>query len=335
MSLGGTIDKTLNIRMELKIDSGKISGSYFYEKDKTPISLKGTVDKNFTLDINSGNFEIQEFDAQGKVTGTFRVERTSILNLEGDWTKPGSDKKLPFALQVDPVYHQGKSSGWAGEWNYTKSTQFASNSITIGNEQPGSFDFTMGGGSGAHTCQLEGTAQISGTKASWTDSETGCKVTITLKAGKLALKTTEQCNGFCGIGAQFYNGEYRHGPVKEMDLVELGVLKKAQQKELQRLSGKDYDLFVNSFQLTSEEEDLDGIGIKGTSGAVRGLFTYMEAIVLYRPDGKMWAAVIDTHDDTVKYFTNDPAYAGKLLKTIDKWRERFADKKVLFMSKTK
>ena len=353
VSLAGTINKTLNIRMELKIDVGiplpnaptldytlKISGSYFYEKDKTPISLKGTMD-------GSGHFEIQEFDAQGKVTGTFRGKDTSIFEkrfwphvgegLEGDWTKPGSDKKLPFALQVDPVYHHGKSSGWAGEWNYTKSTQFDSSSITIGNEQPGSFDFTMGGGSGAHPCQLEGTAQISGTKASWTDSETGCKVTITLKAGKLALKTTEQCNGFCGMGAQFYNGEYRHGPVKrkEMDLVDLGVLKKAQQKELQRLSGKDYHLFVNSFQLTSEEEDLDGMGIKGTSGAVRGLFTYMEAIVLYRPDGKIWAAAIDSEDDTVKYFTNDPAYAGKLPKTIDKWRERFADKKVLFMSKTK
>jgi hypothetical protein len=160
-------------------------------------------------------------------------------------------------------------------------------------------------------------------------------VTITLKAGKLALHTTEQCNQFCGMGAQFYNGEYRHGPVKQMDLVDLGVLKKAQQKKLQRLSGKDYHLFVDSFQLTSEEEDLDGMGLKGTSGFVRGLPTEMNAIVLYRPDGKMWAAVIDAEDDTVKYFTNDPAYAGKLLKTIDKWRERFADKKVLFMSNTK
>jgi hypothetical protein len=92
-----------------------------------------------------------------------------------------------------------------------------------------------GGESGAHSCYIEGTAQISGTKASWTDSETGCKVTIALKAGRLALHTTEQCNGLCG---QFYDGEYRHGPVKQMDLVELGVLKKAQQKELQRLSGK-------------------------------------------------------------------------------------------------
>src|SRR2546425_9638986 len=45
-------------------------------------------------------------------------------------------------------------------------------------------------------------------------------------------------------------------------------------------------LFVNSLQLLSEVEDLDGMGIKGTSGAVRGLFTEMEAIVLYRPDGK-------------------------------------------------
>jgi hypothetical protein len=340
MSLSGTINKTLNIRMELKIDSGKISGSYFYEQDKTPITLKGTMD-------GSGKFEIQEVDAQGKVTGTFLGEATSKEEtfghekFEGDWTKPGSDQKLPFALQVDPVYRQGKSSGWAGEWNYTKGTQFYFCSITIGNEQPGSFDFIIEAGSGANQCEVDGTAQISGTKASWTDSEwtdseTPCKVTMTLKAGKLALKTG-QCWQFCGAGTVFADGEYRHGGVKwkEKDLVELGVLKKAQQKELQRLSGKDFDLFVNSFHLIEEEEDLDGMGIKGTSGYIRGLNTYSNAIVLYRPDGKMWAAVIDTKDDTVKYFTNDPAYAGKLLKTIDKWRESFADKKVLFMSKTK
>jgi hypothetical protein len=104
-------------------------------------------------------------------------------------------------------------------------------------EQPGSFDFQTAAGSGGHLCEVEGTAQISGTKASWMDSETGCKVTITLNAGKLALQTTEQCSQFCGMGPQFYNGEYGHGPVKqnEIGLLDLGALEnEAQQKELQR-----------------------------------------------------------------------------------------------------
>jgi hypothetical protein len=91
---------------------------------------------------------------------------------------------------------------------------------------------------------------------------------------------------------------------------------------------------VNSLQLTSEE-DLDGMGLKGTSGFVRGLPTEMNAIVLYRPDGKMWAAVIDAEDDTVKYFTNDPAYAGKLLKTIDKWREKIRRQESLIHEQNK
>jgi len=132
VSLAGTINKTLNIRMELKIDVGiplpnaptldytlKISGSYFYEKDKTPISLKGTMD-------DLGHFEIQEFDAQGKVTGTFRGEDTSIFEkrfwphvgegLEGDWTKPGATKNfrsrfrwIRFITTVSPP--DGRANG--------------------------------------------------------------------------------------------------------------------------------------------------------------------------------------------------------------------------------
>ncbi len=326
VSLSGTINKTLKVRMNLKIDGTNIAGSYYYEKSKIAIPLKGRMDKN-------GDFEIQEFDPKGKVTGSFRGHHMSILELEGTWSAPGSQKNLVFALSADPVYQRGKSAGWAGEWNYVKSNQFHDNLINIANEHPSSVDFAMYANSGSNVGQLEGTARLSGNTAAWADAESGCKVTMTLQGDALTLKTNEPCEKFCGMGAAFYNGEYKQSGSGEMNLVQLGVLDNASQEtQLQQLTGEDYDLFLHSFDLISDVEDLDKLGVKGVSGGVRGLFTEMEAIVLYRPDGKMWAAAIDTHQGVVKYFTNDPAYVRKLPKTVDNWRREFSEKKVLFMN---
>jgi hypothetical protein len=49
---------------------------------------------------------------------------------------------------------------------------------------------------------------------------------------------------------------------------------------------------------------------------------------MHCPNGMLYAAVID--GDTVKYFSNDPLYSKKIPMTIDKWREAFKDKKVIF-----
>ena len=47
---------------------------------------------------------------------------------------------------------------------------------------------------------------------------------------------------------------------------------------------------------------------------------------------QIWAAVIDSDLDAVKYFTNVSLYVKKLPRTIDNWRERFREKRVLFMN---
>lgn len=323
ISYAGTINKNLPIHMKLKIEKGLIKGSYYYDKNKVDISLEGKV-------LDAETFEIEEMD-KGKTTGVFRGEQSG-LRFEGNWFKAGSTKGLPFELKADRVYTGGSSAGWAGEWNYTKANQFDTSTIDIGNEQKEIFDFEMMAGSGGHTGQISGTATISGKVATWNDPESGCKVTMNLKGKALLLETTDPCSDFGGMGVNFFNGEYRQTENEPSGLVKLGVLQDAtQEKKFRELTGANYELFVNSFQLISEVKDLDHIGVKGTSGGVRGLFTEMEAIILHAPDGRMYAAAIDSADSTVKYFTNDPAYAKKLPKTIEDWRSRFADKKVVFV----
>ena len=138
---------------------------------------------------------------------------------------------------------------------------------------------------------------------------------------------------FGGVGVVF-GGNYHQGqPEAAASLKALGVLDEAQEAELKRLAGNDYELFVNCFQLIAEDQDLDGLNATVRSGGVRGLFSEMEAIVMTAKPRKMWAAVIDAGSGTVKYYTNDPAWRSRLPKTIEQWREAFAEKKVVFPGK--
>jgi len=72
---------------------------------------------------------------------------------------------------------------------------------------------------------------------------------------------------------------------------------------------------------------LDGTGAIVKRMGVRGLFTYVESIVMVNEQGEMWAATID--GDVVRYFTNTNQ-KDKLPLTIEKWRERFLYRKVIF-----
>ena len=62
------------------------------------------------------------------------------------------------------------------------------------------------------------------------------------------------------------------------------------------------------------------------------MFTASEAIIMVDAKDQIWVAVIDSDLDAVKYFTNVSLYVKKLPRTIDNWRERFREKRVLFMN---
>ncbi len=119
-------------------------------------------------------------------------------------------------------------------------------------------------------------------------------------------------------------------PKQTDELTKLGVFQnQGQEKDFAELAGDDYEKFLDTFHLVSEGTDLDELDATVHTGAVRGLFTVMEGIIMYDGKGKYLAAVID--GDVVRFFANDTAYARELPKTIEKWREGFSDKEVVFM----
>lgn len=96
----------------------------------------------------------------------------------------------------------------------------------------------------------------------------------------------------------------------------------------QLLTPEEYKTLTESMAVMSQNElDVDKLGAFVFPGAVSGLYTVMEGIVMVEPSGKLWVAYID--GDEVRYFTNVPAYLQKPPKTIEQWRARFEDKPVV------
>jgi hypothetical protein len=105
----GSIGSTLDLQMKLVRDGDKLTGSYFYQKVGTRITLRGTVDKD-------GNLTLEEFDPSGKQTGLFKgiwkVEAgDGLITLAGNWSKPpgekGGDKKTAFSVHEEPINFTG------------------------------------------------------------------------------------------------------------------------------------------------------------------------------------------------------------------------------------
>ncbi len=87
---GAISDK--KIQMTLMREGNQLSGTYFYQKIGSDISLKGQ--------LKGENFTLQEFDNSGKQTGEFKGKWTEPANLpgaqlEGSWSKPNSKEEPP------------------------------------------------------------------------------------------------------------------------------------------------------------------------------------------------------------------------------------------------
>ncbi len=126
------------------------------------------------------------------------------------------------------------------------------------------------------------------------------------------------------MGATF-SGRYSW---KHLALFLGGVLDEIDLQRLHSIVGQYFDPMMNCFQGLSDGENHDAFVARVTIGGVRGLYTIMEGIVLRGERGQLWAAYID--DDVVRYFTTEREYQATQPNTIEKWRERFKDKNIVF-----
>lgn len=75
----GTIDRTLEVEMELVLDGNSVTGTYWYASRRLPISLRGTA-------TPAGRYELEELDPHGRVSA--RLTLDDLMgpgHLDGSW----------------------------------------------------------------------------------------------------------------------------------------------------------------------------------------------------------------------------------------------------------
>jgi hypothetical protein len=80
------------------------------------------------------------------------------------------------------------------------------------------------------------------------------------------------------------------------------------------------------------EKYLDSFEAKVIASGVRGLYTYMEYIIMVDKQNHFWTAIINNEQKAL-YYTNDKYYLNKLPNTIEDWRSALKDYPVVNTSK--
>ncbi len=144
----------------------------------------------------------------------------------------------------------------------------------------------------------------------------------------LSIDETADCSSHRGMGVIF-SGEFQWS---SDNLFELGFLNELDLQRIYSVLGSYYFDFKKRMEGIGEGENLDTFEAKVFYGGVRGMYTYMEGIIMLSSEGGIWLAYLDDND--IKYFTNDINWKTKTPRTIDNWRSRFQQVEIKYISDT-
>ncbi|MDO0823874.1 hypothetical protein [Desulfosporosinus nitroreducens] len=91
----GNINNNIPVQMSIYPLGNDIVGSYFYEKQRKEIELKGKAGENIMI--------LFEYDDTGKNTGIFQGTMETVDRIAGTWTSPDGKKSYPFALALKSI----------------------------------------------------------------------------------------------------------------------------------------------------------------------------------------------------------------------------------------
>jgi hypothetical protein len=102
----GQLGDKYRIQMQLRREGRRLSGTYFYERVRQNLELRGEID-------GQDNFTLREYDARGALTGVFKGKwqpsdcEGCADYLSGNWSRPDGTRVMPFSLTPYAVAFRG------------------------------------------------------------------------------------------------------------------------------------------------------------------------------------------------------------------------------------
>jgi hypothetical protein len=281
------------------------------------------------------------FDLRGRrvVTYTYRRSKDKDKKSESRGLLQGRlETALRYALSDSTSISlpSGTSAPiWWGKWKIPDAELGFGGTLFIREVGAVGFLFDLSVYNGSHTGAITAYARIVAPNLAYarvTNGENGEFGEISFRRSTdsdtraIVVEETANCSAYHGMGASFH-GTFVHRPEY---LFERGFLNELDLQRLYNLTGQYYNELRQCMAATGEGENLDSFVADVLWGGVRGLFTIMEGIVIRGKHGELWTAFTD--DKVVRYFTTQLEWQERLPKTIEKWRENFNHKEVVYKS---
>ena len=245
--------------------------------------------------------------------------------------------KISEIKETPVITAEASNSSWGGLWYRADSDKNERAVLAISNITASDFHFRVLANYGFNVGEIvDAVAIINQNSASFklpplAPGELPCDGIFIFTYEAITFRTSN-CSGYGGFGVSF-DGTYTRetAATKVLTLYEIGVFKQQEQdKVFRNVVGQDYQLFVDTFDLFSMHEKQGEVVI---TGGLRGDFLFRQGIIIYRNDGSMMAAVLN--NNTIKYFSNNPDYETELPESIEIWRQKHPERKIVFVSQIK
>ncbi|MFT8722417.1 MAG: hypothetical protein ABF443_04180 [Acetobacter malorum] len=288
-----------------------IQNTAFGKIEDLPFDLRGR--RLVTYHISSRE---ERADHRAKLRSDLESALTSAF---GDMLKP-----TPWAGLTVPR--------WFGYWK-TPQNPARGNTLFIREVSAKGFFFEIQLYDGARSGYIYGRASILSTDLAYAcihslDEQEPCELKFRRSLGdvrKIEIEEAGNCYYFMGMGASF-SGIYE---AQQNHLFDCGFL---DELDLQRLYGITGQYFPRLIELCGQIGDFDSlehVPSKVIQGGHKGMYTICEAIVMKNDKGALWTAFL--YNNIVRYFTTQIKEKHTLPKTFEKWRERFAHARVIFV----
>lgn len=317
------------IHATLNISRDNVSGSYYYDKYKKTIKLKGSIDKEM---LNYQTISIKEKHSKNWIYGIFKTKNY----IEGDW----SDGKHTYAMYMlkdgsdltPPKKPSKKTLKLDGYWSSKDTKYFCTSKITIHALFDDLISYDMFAINGTATGTLVGFGIVNKGIATsvlkyTTEDDENVKFQYSVKNSSLHIASNEY--GFsCGAAVTF-SPDYIKGTIHlpKATTLDVGIVNTKQQDHLfRKIVGNRYDDFINNTQFVDYDDAiLDGENVKtGTSILVGDAGTCYYII----SKNYIYAAILV--ENGAEYYTNNKKYAKRLPGPFSDWYSIGSDTNVVY-----
>lgn len=230
------------------------------------------------------------------------------------------------------IYSRKEKVIWWGTWSIESKTKVRGGELHIKRVSSDAFFFEITLYDGGRTGEISGKAEIVAPNVAYTQIQTSEN-----KICEIIFRRRPERDTWCieieeGINCSFFHGQNSTFSGTYLYMSENLFLRRyfdeIDLNEIERLTDRHLSIFLNNFQQIDIKQDDNNNDLTIISAGVKGLYTYMESIVVRDTKGNLWCACLNPEKEVVRYYTNSKNIEAKP-NAMQEWLAKFPERKII------